>query len=88
MKFIDNDISKNLLDLIELTKNKTKNDFKKPSIIFKPIQTFLYWYLFKGAIFDGKYGFLFSKMKFIEEFIINVSYLEKNFKGEKYEILK
>lgn len=86
LKFVENDIFSNILDLIELAKNKSKHTNTPPSIIIKPLNTFFYWYLFKKGIFDGKYGFMFSKLKFIEEFLINTSLLEKKFKGEKYDI--
>ncbi len=82
LKYLESDISKTLQKIILKDKILSKNIDKSTGIIKKPILKFLYWYLFKGAIFDFEYGFIFSKLKFIEEFILQVMILEKNQKKE------
>ena len=87
MNFIDNNISRNIEEIIEQNKNLIKNFPKtRASIVLKPVLKFLKNYFIKGAIFDGKYGFLFCKLKYIKDFTLEVMILERNFKGEKYDI--
>lgn len=87
LHFVDNDISRNLQNIIEDSRNilkKSKN--ATPSIILKPLFTFLKYYFLSGGIFEGRLGFLFCKMKYIENFIYQIMILENNFKGDIYDI--
>ena len=87
MNFVDNNIAKNLSEIIENDKNLYKFcDKKNPSIIIKPLLTFFYWYIIKGAIFEGVRGYLFSKMKYFEDFILECMKHEGQYKGETYDI--
>ncbi len=87
LKFIDNNISLNIENMLEKNKAVLKTTpIKSPSVIAKPLISFLYWYILKRGFLEGEFGYLFSKMKFIEEFILQIMILEKNFKGEKYDI--
>ncbi len=87
LNFIDNNISRNIEEIIEQNKNLIKNSPKtRASIVLGPVLKFLKNYFIKGAIFDGKCGFLFCKLKYIKDFTLEVMILERNFKGEKYDI--
>lgn len=87
ISFVDNNILKNIQDITDNNKYIIKSlKDTKPSIVLKPCLKFLKYYLLKGGIFEGRLGFLFCKMKYIEDFILQVMILENNFKGEKYDI--
>jgi len=87
LKFVDNNIARNMYEIIEKQRNILKtSEIKKTSLVFCPVAEFIKYYIFKKGFLDGKFGFIFSKMKFIEKFILNIMILEKNFKGEKYDI--
>ena len=76
------------LEFINKNKNTLKSAQKceKPSIIIKPMMKFLKYYLLKGGMLEGASGFLFCKMKYFENLILQTMIQEKNFKGEKYYI--
>ena len=79
LKFIEADFSKEIFDLIEKTRFLLKETKKnKGSVFIKPIRTFVYWYFVKGAIFDGKQGFIFAWKKYFEKLLFEVSINEKN----------
>lgn len=87
LKFIDNDISSNIQEIIEKNRNNLKFlKSKKTSIIIKPLWIFFKYYILKGGFMDGRLGYLFCKMKFFEDFILQCMILENNFQGEKYDI--
>ena len=58
----------------------------KETLKIKPALVFFENYIQKGGIFDGKQGFIFSKLKYIEEFILQTMILEKSLKGESDDI--
>ena len=80
-EFIKMDICENISELIEKNKIKLKrNKYTKSSVIVKPCIVFAYWYLLKGLIFKGKIGFIYSKMRYIDEFILQNMILENSLK--------
>ena len=81
LKFINENIIerlKNNIDKINLNL-KMNEDIKnkKISLFFKPLIKFIYLYFLKGAIFDGKRGFIFVFEKIIDDFILNCIKIEK-----------
>ncbi len=87
LKFLDNNISLNIQEILNKNKNSLKNHPQKhASIILKPMMTFFKYYFLKGGIFEGLQGFLFSAMKYFENLILEIMIQEENFKGEKYDI--
>ena len=77
LNFSKNNVSDSCINIIENNKNKIKSIDKTPSIFLKPIFAFLYWYIFKKAIFEGKLGFIYSTKKYFEKFLLEVMLLEK-----------
>ena len=83
LKFDENDITKKINEIIELNKIEIKNEKRtKVSVIIRPIVEFINWYLIKGAIFEGRRGFIFSKEKYIKSFIYETMLLEKGAKND------
>lgn len=83
-EFIKIDICENISELIEKNRIKLKrNKYTKSSVIVKPCLVFAYWYLLKGLIFKGKIGFIYSKMRYIDEFILQNMILENSLKEEE-----
>ncbi|MBR1617771.1 glycosyltransferase [bacterium] len=62
-------IEKNLIEFREY-----ENDL---SIFSKPFSKFLYWYLWRGAIFDGKRGFIYSFGEAVSSFMIGCAEYER-----------
>lgn len=84
LKFSDNDIAKEILEILEQNRNLFKSvDKISASIFVKPVIKFIYWYFIKCALLDGKRGFIFAKMKYIQSFILEVMKLEH---GVKYDL--
>ena len=87
LKFKEHDVAKNFSAIIEKNRNILKNEkFKKASTFFFPFLQFFKYYIFKKGFLEGRKGFIFASEKFFEAFILNVMILEKNFKGDKYDI--
>jgi len=83
LKFDEANISKKIINKLDINKFLSKALIeKKPSVFRKPIMEFVYWYFIKGAIFDGKRGFIYSVEKFIESFTLGVNLLEKEAKND------
>lgn len=83
LKFIESDIQKEFHEILDKTKILFKDtNNKKSSVIIKPIFEFFNWYILKGAIFDGRRGFIFAKKKYFECFILEVMKLEKGIKND------
>ena len=79
LKFEKRNIFSIIQDVVDKNIIKSKDEnIKNTSIILKPIFKFLYFYLIKGAIFDGKKGFIYSIIKFIDCFIFEYAKFEKN----------
>lgn len=83
LKYIEADILKTTANILE----KNRNVFKKidkiaSSIFYKPLFTFIYWYFMKGAIMDGRRGFVFAQKKYIEQLILQIMILEKGNKND------
>ncbi len=78
--FSKNDITQSFFNIIEHNKNNIKSINKTPSIFFKPMITFLYWYLFKKAIFEGRIGFIYAIKKYFEKILLEIMLLEKRSK--------
>ena len=78
LKYIKNDISKRINQIIEKNKLILKNNkSKKASVFIKPFFVFLYWYFIKKAFLNGKIGYIFAKEKAIEKFIFETMLFEK-----------
>ena len=78
LKYVEPDISKNILDIIDKARFNYKHiDKNSASVILKPCFEFIYWYFIKKSIFDGRRGFIFAKQKYIQSFIIQVMILER-----------
>ncbi len=87
LSYLENDIAKNLNNILEKNKIKLKTTTKTNFSIFcKPIFAFLNNYFIKGGIFDGRWGYILSVQKFIEEFSMQLMIKNKNFKGENDDI--
>lgn len=83
LKFDEGNISKKIINKLDINKLLSKIIIeKKPSVFRKPITEFIYWYFIKGAIFDGKRGFIYSIEKFIERFTYGVNLLENEAKHD------
>jgi len=61
-----------------------KQEKMKSSVFIKPFLGFIYTYLLKGGLLDGKEGFIYSFNKAVEIFIFECSIFEKGIKNEKY----
>ena len=78
LKFSYNDIAKYIIEIIDKNRNILKKSNKiTASIFLAPIGTFLYWYILKGAMMDGKRGFIFSIEKGIQKFLLETMFIEK-----------
>lgn len=78
LKFLEADFSKEVFDIVEKTRFILKETKKnKGSIFIKPLSVFFYWYFLKGAIFDGKQGFIFAWKKYFEKLLFEISINEK-----------
>lgn len=87
LSYFENDIAKNLNNILEKNKIKLKTIEKTNfSIFYKPIFAFLKNYFLKGGIFDGRWGYILSVQKFIEEFSMQLMIKNKDFKGENNDI--
>ncbi len=75
--FSRNDITLSVNKIIEKNKNIIKSINKSRSVFLKPIFSFIYWYIFKKAIFEGKFGFIYAIKKYFEKFLLEVMLLEK-----------
>ena len=83
LKYIEADILKAMMEIIEKDKNLFKQvDKIASSIFYKPLFTFLFWYILKGAMFDGRRGFVFYQKKYIEQLILQIMILEKGNKND------
>ena len=83
LKFAKNDISQNIIEILEENKQLLKETNKiTASIFLKPIMEFLYWYFIKNAIMDGKRGFIFAKEKYIKSFLFEIMFVEKRCKND------
>ena len=83
LKYIEADISKAILEILDKTKIKYKETDKiSASIFIKPILEFIYWYLIKKAFLDGRRGFIFAKKKYIETLLLQIMILEKGYKND------
>lgn len=81
MKFLESDIKKSILNIVERNQNILKKvQYKTSSLIFKPCFEFLYRYIFKFAILEGRRGLIYSKQKSIETFMLEVMKYEKRTK--------
>ena len=79
LKFEKRSVFTYLQNIIEENIIKSKeNVSKKASVILKPFMRFLYFYFIKGAIFDGRNGFIYSILKYIDCFILQCNNFEKN----------
>lgn len=81
LKYLQSDIKKALSLILDKNQNLVKNsDSLSNCVIFKPIFEFICYYFFKLAIFEGKRGFIYSKTKSIEKFILETMKYEKKIK--------
>ena len=48
---------------------------------FRPMMVFLYLYIVRGGVLDGRAGFYFSRMRAIYEFLIDVKVMENRRRG-------
>ncbi len=84
LKYISADISRCLTGAIDKNREILKHSDKIiSSPIIRPILEFIKYYIFKFGFLDGYRGFIFAKEKYIERFILEVMFLEKNFKENK-----
>ena len=84
LKYIKKDMVRIFEDIFELNRNKIKTSKnKKASVVFKPCLKFVKWFIFKRAFLDGKYVFIYSKIKYFEEFTFQNMILEKILKGKE-----
>ena len=81
-KYIKNDVLQNILFEFNKDKMKFKNQ-TSASVFLKTISCFVYWFFIKGGIFDFKRGFILSFQKAVNEFLIQTTILENNFKKEE-----
>ena len=78
LKFEKNSIFDIFKNSIEEILIKTKNiEQKNVSIFIRPIMTFLYYYILKGALFDFKRGLIYSYIKAFRIFLFECSKFEK-----------
>lgn len=83
LKYIESDILKTSAEIFENIRNKYKEvDKISSSIFYKPIFKFINCYFIKGAIFDGRRGFIFAFKKYLEEQILQIMILEKGYKND------
>ena len=83
LKYIEPDILKNITKITQIIKNEYKEiDKIAGSIFFKPCFEFIYWYFIKKAIFDGRRGFIFAKLKYIKSLIMQIMILEGKNKND------
>ena len=81
LKYLQSDIKKAISDILDKNQALIKNSENLSNcIIFKPILSFIYWYFIKFAIFEGKRGLIFSRLKAIEKFIFETMKYEKKIK--------
>ena len=81
LKYLQSDIKHTLTNILDKNQNILKNTTKYSNcVIFKPVFEFIYWYFIRLAIFEGKRGFIFSKEKSIEKFILELMKYEKKMK--------
>lgn len=86
LKYPKNDIIRKFQEILNKNINIYKNNKKqKASIIFAPMNKFLYWYFIKLAVLEGKRGFIFAKEKYFEELIYQIMIYEK-LKEDKNDI--
>lgn len=83
LKFIEADILKNIGQALDDIKFEFKNiDKIASSIFYKPLLEFIYWYFIKGAILDGRRGFIFAQKKYFKKLILQIMILEKGAKND------
>ena len=83
LKFDEANITKKIINKLDINKFISKAIIEKKSSVFKkPICDFIYTYIIKGAIFDGKRGFIYATEKFIESFTLGVNILENEAKND------
>lgn len=83
LKDIEPDIIRETINILEENRNLYKQTDKiSSSIFYKPIFKFIYWYFIKGAIKDGRRGFIFSFKKYLKEQILQIMILEKGTKND------
>ena len=81
LKYLQSDIKRALVDILDNNQIQVKNLEKLNNcIIFKPIFEFIYWYFIKFAVFEGKRGLIFARLKAIEKFIFETMKYEKKMK--------
>ena len=81
LKYLQSDITKALSDILSKNRNIVKNTENLSNcVIFRPIFEFIYWYFIKLAIFEGKRGLIYSRVKAIEKFILETMKYEKKAK--------
>jgi len=81
LKYLQSDIKKSIADILDKNQNilKNTNNFSH-SLVLKPMFEFIYFYFIKLAIFEGRRGFIFSKQKSIQKFILETMKYEKKIK--------
>ncbi len=77
LKFEKRNIFTVFKDNIEKIILKSKEKNGSSSIFIKPFFKFLYFYILKGAFFQGRIGFMFSINKMFEEYIFECAKFEK-----------
>ncbi len=83
LHFCEADIAKKINEIIEDNKIEIKTVKRtRPSVIIKPINKFLKYCFLKGAIFEGRRGFIFAKNEYIKSFIFETMLLEKGAKND------
>ena len=83
LRFIEADISKKISQILETARYEFKNiDKSASSIFYKPLFEFVYWYFIKGAIMDGRRGFIFAQEKYLKMLILQIMILEKGTKND------
>lgn len=83
IKFIQNDIQKEFSLILDNARYKSKEQKEKSGSVFlRPFFVFLHFYFLKGAIFEGKRGFIYSIKKYFESFITEAELFEKGMKND------
>jgi len=83
LKFNNKNIFEDFKDNIQNKYLKLKNQNKnRTSLFLKPLFCFLFIYFIKGALFDGKRGFIYSFKLAIEKFLEECFIYERNIKND------
>lgn len=78
LKFVNENIIDRFKNNLEkITLDLKVDETKKISLFFKPLRKFLYLYFIKGAVYEGKRGFIYAIYATINDFIINCAKFER-----------